>query len=101
MKEKRTQEQVRQFNEMPPSEYANVVALAGGQVHRPEPEGLAAARIIAHKDEEISTLQDFGLRVVQQLQDELDEAGARGEVRPDLEALIAESERVLGVREPV
>ena len=91
MKEEWTQEDVSRFNDMEPSEYMNVVALAGGNIQRPEPDGLVAARIIAHKDEEISTLLDLNARMAQQLQDELDAADER---RPDLEALLEECDRV-------
>lgn len=95
MNEEWTQEKVQQFNEMEPSEYMNVVALAGGEIRQPEPEGLTAVRIIAHQNERINTLVDFIARLGQQLQDELDEAGARGESRPDLQVLLDEHEQLL------
>ena len=94
MNEDWTQEKVRQFNEKEPTEYANVVALAGGKVQQPEPEGVAAMRIIAHQSERIDALEDFGLRATQTLRDVVD---ASHESRPDLEAFLAEGDRLLAI----
>jgi hypothetical protein len=101
MKETWTPEQVKSFNELDPSEYMNVVPLSGGKVQSPEPEGLVAVRIIAHKDEQIATLVDLNARIAQQLQDELDEASHRGESRPDLQVLIDECDQVVQLGEVV
>ncbi|OED44061.1 hypothetical protein ACH42_08450 [Endozoicomonas sp. (ex Bugula neritina AB1)] len=94
MKEKWTQEQVNHFNEMEPSDYANVVALAGGKIQRPEPEGLAAARAIAHLQERVVALEDYALRQAQALRDVMDESE---DGRPDLEGLLGEGDRLLVV----
>ncbi|KEQ19190.1 hypothetical protein [Endozoicomonas numazuensis] len=98
MKETWTPEQVKSFNELEPSEYMNVVPLAGVKVQTPEPEGLVAARIIAHKDEQIAELQDLCSRQAQQLQDELDQSVDH---RPDLAALLDECDQVLQLGEAV
>ena len=87
-------DRVKQFNELPPSEYMNVVSLTGKPVQEPDPEGLVAARIIAHKDEQIAALTDLLLRDAQALQEVLDESS---DCRPDLEALLEEHHRVLAV----
>lgn len=80
------------------ADYVNVVALAGVSVQAPNPEGLTAARIIAHKDEQIAELQDLCARQAQQLQDELDQSADH---RPDLLALLEECDQVLRLGEAV
>ena len=82
-------------------DHMNVYCLAGLPQPEPEPEGLAGARVIAHKDEQISTLIDLCARQAQQLRDELDFAEEHGEERPDLQALLAECDQVLSIQEAV
>lgn len=87
-------DRVKQFNELSPSEYMNVVSLTGKPVQQPDPEGLAAARIIAHLHQRIDSLEDYSLRQSQALQDVLDDSV---ESRPDLEGLLEEGNRLLAV----
>jgi len=98
MKETWTPGKVQPVNELNPSQYMNVVALAGGKIQQPDPGGLNAARIIAHKDEQIATLLDLSARMAQQLQDELDNAA---DCRPDLQALLDECDQALSMQEAV
>ncbi len=85
---------VRQFNELPPSEYMNVVSLTGKPVQQPDSQELAVARIIAQKDEAIAALLDLLLRDAQVIQDVMDESP---EPRPDLEMLLVEHDRLLAI----
>ncbi|WP_299734042.1 hypothetical protein [uncultured Endozoicomonas sp.] len=87
-------DKVRAFNELPPAEYMNVVSLTGKPVQQPDPEGLAASRIIAHLNERITSLEDHALRQAQALQDVVDDSA---EYRPDLEALLEDGHRLLAV----
>ena len=74
----------------------NVVALAGVSIVAQEPQ-IDKERAWAQLHEEMSALQDLNARMVQQLQDELDGCSARGEFRPDLQALIEESDRLCAI----
>lgn len=71
-----------------------VVSLTGTPITEQEPEGLAAARVIAQKDEAIAALLDLLLRDAQVIQDVMDDSP---EPRPDLEVLLAEHDRVLAI----
>ena len=74
----------------------NVVTLDGGPVRQADPE-INNCRAWAQLHEEVATLQDLATRMAQQLQDELDDCSAKGEFRPDLQALLEEGYRVLSV----
>ena len=89
------------IEELGVKDHMNVYCLAGLPHPEPEPEGLAGARVIAHKDEQICTLIDLCARQAQQLRDELDYAEERGEERPDLEALLSDCDQVLSMQEAV
>ncbi|WP_330925268.1 hypothetical protein [Candidatus Sororendozoicomonas aggregata] len=73
--------------------FANVISMTGQKVTTPvDPVGAEVARALGQFAEEVITLRDLIARMAQQLQDELDVAC---DVRPDLEALIEECDRVL------